>query len=67
MSLQILPLNPKNLEAFIKQARHHNIPPMFLPQYRPEGQLTHHPLASLLAELINESCGYLSVCKVEEI
>lgn len=67
MSLQTLPLNSKKLEAFIKQARHYNIPPMFLPQYIPEVQQKYHPLTPLLVELIDEACEYLSVCQVDEI
>ena len=67
MSLQILPLNPKNLEALIKQARHYNIPPIFLPQYIPEVQQKYHPLTSLLVKLIDEACECLSVCQLSEI
>ena len=57
----------KNLEALIKQARHYNIPPIFLPQYIPEVQQKYHPLTSLLVKLIDEACECLSVCQLSEI
>lgn len=65
MSLQKLPLNSRKLEAFIKQARHYNIPPIYLPQYIPE--VRQHPISPLLAELIDEAYNYLSVCQENEI
>ena len=67
MSLQALPLNPKKLEAFIKQARHHNIAPIFLPKYIPEVQQKYHPVTPLLVELVDEACEYLSVCEASEV
>ncbi|MEM6838983.1 MAG: hypothetical protein AAF609_19280 [Cyanobacteria bacterium P01_C01_bin.120] len=67
MILQTLPLSHKKLEAFIKQTRHYNIAPIFLPKYIPEVQQKHHPVTPLLVELIDEACEYLAVCEASEI
>lgn len=65
MSLQNLPFNSRKLEAFIKQARHYNIPPIFFPRYLPE--IRQHPISTQLAELIDEAYNYLSLCEEHEI
>lgn len=60
-----LPIDKKKLAALVKQARHYNIFPIFLDHYYPSSD--RHPIAGLLAELVDEATSYLSLASDEEI
>ena len=66
MSLQNLPLDTKKLEELIKQARHYNIFPMYLPQYI-QLQFRQHLISKLLVELVDDAYECLSACRHSEI
>jgi hypothetical protein len=65
LEMHELPLDKKKIEALIKKSRHYNIFPIRLPNYLPEVQ--EHPITDLLAELVEEARGYLSVSSDAEI
>ncbi|MBH8574489.1 hypothetical protein I8752_15950 [Nostocaceae cyanobacterium CENA369] len=50
---------------FIKQTRHYNIYPIYLPQYMLEEQ--QHPITNQLIELVEEAYEYLTACEESEV
>lgn len=60
-----LPLNNKKLNDLIQQCRHHNVFPIYLPNYLPH--LHKHPINNLLKELVDEAFECLSCASDDEI
>jgi len=59
-----LPLDENKLKTLVKQCKHFNIFPMFLPRYFGAEQ---HPITDLLTELAEECVQYLLVMTEQEI
>ena len=59
-----LPLDENKLKTLVKQCKHFNIFPMFLPRYFGAEQ---HPITDLLTELVEECVQYLLVMTEQEI
>lgn len=67
MDLYTLPLEPKLLKELLKQARHYNVAPIYLPQYILDPRKKSHPITSLLSKLVQEARDYLSISEAQEI
>ncbi len=63
-----LPINKIKLKELIRQSKHYNIAPIFLPRLVPvPGESAKHPVSQLMAELVEEATGYLEVATKKEI
>lgn len=67
-----LPIDQKKLHALVRQCKHFNVFPIFLPRYfhsgeRPPSSAKPHPITELLVDLIDECVGYLSAMTQQEI
>jgi len=63
--MENIPLQKDKLNKLIKLTRHHNIFPIFLPNYL--SKYEKHPISELLDDLTNDVVSYLRILDEEEI
>ena len=60
-----LPIDDRDLRELVRQVRHYDIAPIYLPRYLPNSR--DHPISELLGELVEEAFEYLSIASEEEV